>query len=213
MKHKTDVKMAQEAVEMFLNERRARGLAKCTIDDYQRTLNQYVEGAEYACELDADYFNRYTAALLEKYKPQTVNHYLRAYGVFSNWLMEQGMIEPFKVRAVKEQEPPLKIYTEEEIAKLIKKPTHKDTFNIWRSWAATCFVMATGARAGTLLEMRVSDLNLKEQEVIYRHSKNKKAVVIPICDKLKRVLMDYLTEFELTDYLFPADNNVPKHSC
>ena len=64
--------------------------------------------------------------------------------------------------------------------------------------------MATGARASTITELKVSDIDFKGKTITYRHLKNKKVANIPLSPSLEKTLSWYLTLFEVEDYLFPS---------
>ena len=99
-----------------------------------------------------------------------------------------------------------KDYTVEEVKALLKKPDKKAKFTEWRTWAICCFVVGTGARLGTLVDIRMKDINLKDGKVFYQHTKNKRLQTANLPPQLVKSLTDYINmwryDVEEDDYLF-----------
>ena len=197
VKRKAENISVESAIEMFLIEKRAQGVKEETLQGYKKDLLDFFKYTGDLSTINGLDFSMQINTLLQIKKPVTVNHYIRTYRAFLYWCMKNEYVKEFKINLVKAQDAPIRIYSIEDIEKLLVKPTKKDAFHTWRTWAMVSFVMATGARS----------VNLKTQEVIYRHSKNKHAPIVPICDELKTCLLVYMKEFELTDYLFPNQDN------
>ena len=69
------------------------------------------------------------------------------------------------------------------------------------------WVLATGNRASTLCDVRISDVSFNKREITLRHTKNKKAQVLPLSSSLETAIKDYirLWRSEASDdgFLFP----------
>ena len=92
---------------------------------------------------------------------------------------ERQYIDRFKIRLVRVQDEMPKDYTLEEVKALLKKPDSKEKkISVWRSWAVSCFVVGTGARLGTLVDIRMKDLDFQNGKVFYQHTKNKNQCLI-----------------------------------
>lgn len=129
-------------------------------------------------------------------KLPSINHHLGSMRVFLNWCIKQTYIKRFNISLVKGQEPVMKYYTDEEIAILVKKPSKSELFSQYRTWVAVCFVLATGARASTLINIQISDIDFEHNEIIYRHLKNKQVAIIPLSKSLAKVLKEYLSDWK-----------------
>lgn len=125
----------------------------------------------------------------------SINHYISDIRVFLNWCMKQDYIRKFKISLIKGQESIMRYYTDEELDVLIKKPTKSELFSQHRTWVAICFVLATGARASTLINIKISDIDFNNNEVTYRHLKNKHVAVIPLSKSLSRIIREYLSSW------------------
>lgn len=124
-------------------------------------------------------------------KLSSINHYIGDIRVFCYWLMDKSLIRAFKIHLVKGQEPSIRYFTDDEIEMLIKKPQNAN-FTQYRTYVAICFVLATGARASTLINIKLSDIDFNAKEITYAHLKNKKSAIIPLSPALAHVLQEYL---------------------
>ena len=115
-------------------------------------------------------------------------------------------MQPSRTSLITVQEQLPKDYKEEDVKLLLKRPPQKAGFVEWRSWAICNFVMGTAARTGTMVEIQMKDIDFKKGEVIYQHTKNKKAQIANMPPQLIRALTDYIKlwrwDAEPEDYLF-----------
>lgn len=123
----------------------------------------------------------------------SINHYLRDFRTFFYWCQNKDYTaETFKIKNIKTQEEKLKLYTDDELEALLQKPKNADGFPEWRQWAIVNFILATGARAGTIADIKVSDIDFQKKEITYSHTKNKKAQVVPLSSSLENCLREYI---------------------
>lgn len=88
---------------------------------------------------------------------------------------------------------------------LLKKPDiRKTTFAEYRDWVIINFLLNCGSRAATVRAIQIRDVDLDGGVVFYRHTKNRKAQVIPLCSPMIAILREYgrYRGGEPTDYLF-----------
>ncbi len=200
--------------EEFIAEKKALGREADTLKAYQVTFkefNKYFgERAEETGDIVASMFIEWTNDMKDRgLRPATINHHLMGMRTFMYWCMdeERQYIDRFKIRLVKVQEEMPKDYTLEEVKALLKKPDSKEKkISVWRSWAVSCFVVGTGARLGTLVDIRIKDLDFQNGKVFYQHTKNKKLQTANMPPKLMRALKDYIAIWRSDageeDYLF-----------
>lgn len=200
--------------EEFILERKTIGREPKTLDGYTRSfhkfMNYFGESAEETGNITGSMFIKWIAAMQDEgLRTASINSNLANMRAFLYWCMddERKYIEPFKIKLVREQETRPKDYNLEDIEKLIKKPDRKEkNFTIWRSWALSCFAYGTGARVGTMAEIQIEDVKLKEAIVIYKHTKNKQAQTANLPPYLVKCLTDYIEMWRYDagpqDYLF-----------
>lgn len=199
--------------EEFIEERKALGRVEETLQSYRTTYKKFMEyfgeRAEETGNIISSMFIEWTNAMRDEgLRPATINHNLGDMRAFMYWCMdeERQFIEPFRIKLIKVQEEMPKDYTVEEIKALLKKPDKKAKFTEWRTWAICCFVVGTGARLGTLVDIRMKDIDLMNGKVFYQHTKNKKLQTANIPPQLVKSLTDYINmwRYEVVedDYLF-----------
>lgn len=84
----------------------------------------------------------------------------------------------------------------------------KCRFPEYRSWVIINFLVNSGARASTIRNILIGDVDLDNGFVNYRHTKNHKAQVIPLCTQMRIILKEYLNyrKGSPNDYLFCTES-------
>lgn len=205
-----------EAFEEFMMEKQARNLSKSTLRNYRQSFTFFCQYHE----LDADtpttainpslFYSWINHLKLDRVKETSINHYLRDVRAFMYWCMEEprNYITPaFKINMIEAQEETIKLFSDDDIVALLEKPKRNDGFVEWRTWAIVNWVLATGNRASTVCEVALTDINFNKKEITLRHTKNKKAQIIPLSSALETVLKEYIRmwrkEAPINGFLFP----------
>lgn len=200
-----------EAFNVFIQEKESNGLSESTLRNYHLSYRIFYEYNNYSPETlvkDIDqgtiikWINHMRKAELT---PSSINHYIRDMRAFLNWLEKREYLEEhIEIKEVRKQEETPKFFVDEDIEKLLEKPRTKDSFVEWRTWAIVNTVLATGARAQTICDLRVSNIDYVKKEVnLSEHTKNKKALIVPLSKSLENCLREYTRKFDLSGYLFP----------
>lgn len=211
-----DVITLYGAFEEFITEKEAKNLSLSSIKNYSVTFRIFCSFHEFddetlITEITPSHFYKWINTLkLNGAKHTTINHYLRDVRCFFYWCMDRDrkyIEKTFKIEMVKGQEETVKHFTDEELEELLDKPRRTEDFVIWRTWAIINWVLATGNRAATICEIKIGDVDYKRKEIILRHTKNKKAQIIPLSSSLTTVLKEYIKlwrhEATSEDWLFP----------
>lgn len=198
----------------FIAEKKALGRVEETLKSYQTTYKKFMEyfgdRAEETGNICGSMFIEWTNAMRDEgLKAATINHNLSDMRAFMYWCMDESRqyIDRFRIKLIKVQEEMPKDYTVEEVKALLRKPDRKAKFTEWRTWAICCFVVGTGARLGTLVEIRMKDIDLKNGKVFYQHTKNKKLQTANLSPQLVKSLSDYINMWRIEgveedDFLF-----------
>ena len=99
-------------------------------------------------------------------------------------------------------------YSDDELEALLRKPNLRSCkFSEYRNWVIINLLVNNGCRAATVRNIMIKDLDLPNHVIYLRHTKNKKAQVIPLCDVLCANIKEYLRirGGEGDDYLFPNE--------
>lgn len=138
----------------------------------------------------------------------SIKSYTRTLKSFFSWCNTEG-ITRLNLPLYKAEETVKETYTDDELKALLRKPnTRKCDFPEYRNWVTVNLLLNNGCRAATIRNIKLRDVDLENQVIYLRHTKNKKAQVIPLCEALCGVLREYLKVRggEMDDYLFPNEN-------
>ncbi|MCD8360445.1 MAG: site-specific integrase, partial [Acidaminococcaceae bacterium] len=88
---------------------------------------------------------------------------------------------------------------------LLGKPDLKKvTFNEYKIWALSNYLLATGNRISSALFIKIKDLEFDNLTIQINHSKNRRAQIIPMSPFLATILKEYLIHRKGSpnDYVF-----------
>ena len=197
-----------EAAAAFLKHCTLRNLRPPTLRYYTEDLTYFHAKApvKYADQITQELFDDFIYHELQEGKKTTsLNTRIRGLRVFFKFCAERDYMEPIEAKLMKEDAEIKEPYTEAELRRLLKKPK-SNRWTEWRSWAAVNYLIATGNRASTIVNLKIADLDFDEMTIHLRQVKNRKQQLIPLSSALKDILSQYLKTWEWTsdDYLFPA---------
>ena len=203
----------EEVLEEFLEEKRCAGLSPKTVDDYERFLERIFRNFDTRRKIGEvskrEFEQLYLSVGDGKISPRTTETYGVALRTFLNWASDEDYCD-IRIKVKRAQVPPKETYTDEELELLLKKPNLKKCdFPEYRSWVIVNFLMNCGARAGTIMELKIKDVDLEEGLCSYSHTKNKRAQIIPLCTPMRKILKEYLRirKGSENDYLFPSQED------
>ena len=86
----------------------------------------------------------------------------------------------------------------------------KCTFAEYRNWVIINLLLNNGCRAATIRNIQIKDVDIENKVIYLRHTKNKRAQVIPLCEALCGILREYMRVRggDGDEYLFPNENGV-----
>lgn len=198
----------EEVFRDFIVSRKSKGLADKTLTSYQsqfqavaRHLDVSIDiAALQKSDLDAMIVSMRDAGL----SSNSINSYTRVLKSFFSWCNMEGHTT-LNIPLYKGEETIKETYTDAELAVLLKKPdVRKSTFAEYRNWVIINFLLNCGSRAATVRAIQIRDVDLETGVVCYRHTKNRKTQVIPLCTAMIAILREYLRfrGGDDTDYLF-----------
>ena len=192
-----------EAREEFLLNCRARNLVNDTIVNYEKATRYSMDfiGEDFNIyDLTKVDMDNYIANCLERTIGNTARSYCKLLKVFFKYhdldIKFSMPGESFKFKD---------IYSDEEINLLLQPPKNK-TFVSMRDHCIICFLLSTGVRRNTLINIKIKDIDFENNLIFLDTTKTRKQYHIPMSTQLKRVLKQYLSIWrynEDTDYLFP----------
>lgn len=205
-----------EAFEEFIKEKEYQNKAASTLRNYKQSFNYFCEFHSFdedilAKEIEKEMVYEWIGTKSnEDVSEASLNHYLRDVRTFLYWCMDEPReyIDYFRIKERSSQELKPKLVSEEDLAKLLVKPSKRNNaaFIEWRSYAIVSWILATGNRAGTVVDVRMGDLDYSKEEITLHHTKNKKQQDIPFSPSLKQTIKEYVKLYRSNaaedDYLF-----------
>lgn len=140
---------------------------------------------------------------------QTILSYFRDFKAIMYYAMDNEWIKSYRI-TVKSKDPEVKqVYSATELKKLLVKPDI-DNFTEYRNWVIVKYLLATGNRVQTIVNLKVGDVDLEEGYVNINTQKNKTTMRIGLVKQIVRVLDEYIQEYRTDsngnklddDYLF-----------
>lgn len=198
----------EETFRDFITSRKVKGLADKTIVSYEsqfKAIGKHIDTSLAIATLHKEDLDTMLVCMRDSgLSPNSINSYTRLLKSFFSWCNEQE-ITTLNIKLYKGEETIKETYTDKELAALLKKPDiRKSTFAEYRNWVIINFLLNNGSRAATVRAIQNRDVDLDSGIVCYRHTKNRKAQVIPLCSAMTTILREYQRHRggEADDYLF-----------
>ena len=203
----------EEAFNNFIFYKTTQGVSEGTISNYKGTLlncvAKYLDISIQLSDLNYKTIQTMIVKLREAdLSTNTIASYIRILRVFLSWARSEGLCD-LSIPSYKTIETVKEVYTDRELSLLLKKPNLKKCrFPEYRSWVIINFLVNSGARASTIRNILISDVDLDNGFVNYRHTKNRKVQVIPLCTQMRIILKEYLNyrKGSPSDYLFCTES-------
>ena len=200
----------EDGCNKYLDNCRQRNLREGTIKHYRQSYIQFYKyfGKDLQLsDISASTYNKYVVYLRETLSNDvSINAYLRDFITTMHFLMNEGYMEHFKMKAIKVDKTHVETYTDDELMVLLKKPNIKKcTFSEYQAWVMTNFLFSTGVRQRSLMNIQIKDIDFNNSVVYVNVTKNRKPLIVPINQTMLNILDEYLRYRQYkntTDYLF-----------
>ncbi|NTZ20785.1 integrase [Paenibacillus sp. JMULE4] len=193
----------EEAVKLFIQARRAETSSDHTVKFEQNSLECYrrilqeqeIEAGVY--DVTTDFLrNKFIMTMVEKkgYKLNTINNRIKAIKRFFLFLHEEGWIPDNPAAHLKTRKghhPTIPSFTEEQVVALLKQPD-QNTFTGFRDYTMLSLILDTGLRIGEMTKLKMSQVDVKESQILGVIGKSKKPRDIPFCDEVRKILIRYI---------------------
>jgi len=200
------------AFAAFMRHCQLKNLAPYSYLYYNKNIQHFLDSEpeiKYMDEINTEVIERYIGKMMDKgNKVTAINARLRALFVFLRYCFEQEYLEAFPISLIKEDETLKEPYTDAELQKLLKPP-QTSFWAEWRTWAVINLLVATGVRASTVVNIRISDVDFEHNIIRLRKLKNRKQQFVPMSTSLKEAFSQYLRvwDWEEDSFMFPGSHN------
>ena len=186
----------EEALELFIRKCQIKNLTENTIKSYKQKFSYFISfiGASSVSAITPELIDSYIFFMKSKgSEVTTINSNLRAIRAVLNFLMEKGELEHFPINLLKTEKKIKETYTEAELKLLLKKPNlSKVSFNEYKIWVLENYLLGSGNRISTALELKIKDIDFQSGVITLRRTKNRKQQIIPLSNTLSVILEEYL---------------------
>ena len=180
-----------KAFKEFIISKTAAGIKEETLKSYNRhfiTVRKYLDMDMKFSELTKSDLEKMVVSMRKADLAQnTISSYVRVMNVFFHWCSGEGYTN-LTLPKVKDVETVKETYTDEELERLLRRPAADCSFCEYRSWVIINFLLNSGCRAATVRNIQNRDVSLADSRVVFRHTKNGKIQVIPLCSRMVNVL-------------------------
>lgn len=200
----------QEAFDLFIRKCKIKNLTDLSISSYEKKMvhfYEFIDKSEPITAITKDTVDDYILWLRENTEANdiTINSYLRSVRAFLYFCMEDRYIPTFKIQLIKAEKKIKETYTDDELVRLLEKPDVDNcSFSCYKTWVFENYLLGTGNRISTALDLHIGDINFQSGVIILRKTKNRKQQIIPLSATLAEILQGYLQirGGEADDYVF-----------
>jgi integrase/recombinase XerD len=119
--------------------------------------------------------------------------YARDLKTLLRFFMKCEYLPYFEIKIPKTDKQPIETYTDAELRQLLRKPdVRKCNFATYRSWVVVNFLLSTGIRQNSLVNIKTKDVDFDNNIVYVTTTKNRKPLIIPLNDDIVKILQEYL---------------------
>ena len=208
IKRATKKNSVYKAFDLWIENCVERGLKPASIETYRDKGMEFLEylGDVYVEDLTQEYIEDYQYYLKNEYhfNASSMNTFYRVTNVFCKFLHTRYNVPLFKIEYIKEQKTIKAVYTDDEIKRLVTRPSLDDVcYSMLRCWIASVIACNTGCRISSVVNIRKQDIDIKNRTITFLHSKNGKPFKIPVSRKVIDDLEFYMDAIDTdSDYLF-----------
>lgn len=203
----------EDAFSLFIRKCKVKNLTDSSIKSYEQKITpfyEYVSKESQISIINQDLVDDYILWLRENRDANdiTINSYLRSLKAFLYYCMDCNYITTFKIKLTKAEKKIKETYTDEELLRLLEKPNlDACSFSTYKTWVFENYLLATGNRISSALNVRISDIDFSSGTITLRKTKNRSQQIIPLSHALGIILQEYMEirGGEDDDYMFCND--------
>ncbi len=179
MQQQAEKKSIERAFEDFIRYCNVKNLAKDSVTFYEncyKSFTKFLPTDSYVRDITLHTIQDYI--LWQKDKSVSaiaINSNLRGIRAFLYYCMKLGYIGKFQIELIKAEKKIKQVYSDAELELLLKKPSLKHcSFAEYRNWVVINYALATGNRVATIINLKISDVDIENGFITLQRTKNKK---------------------------------------
>lgn len=211
IKLKTELTIS-DAFDRFLLSKKSEGLTTKTLSTYKGHLaciSHHINIFQSLSNISRSDLEQMISSMRESdLKPNSIASYIRTLKSFLSWARRESLTN-LTIPRYKSEETVKETYTDAELKLLLEKPNMRQcSFPEYRNWVIIYFLLNSGARSATIRSILIKDVDIQNELISYRHTKNNRPQIIPLCSQMLSILKEYLSYREGADedYLFCTEN-------
>lgn len=187
----------EEGCNKYIDNCRERNLREGTIHHYKQSYTQfykYFSPHMPLTELTETQYKQYVVYLRGTLNNDvSFNSYLRDLITTLHFLMREGYLASYPMKAIKVDTIHIETYSDDELNLLLKKPNLQACkFIEYQSWVMTNFLFCTGVRQRSLMNLRIKDIDFDNNLISVNVTKNRKPLLLPIHPTMANILREFL---------------------
>ena len=187
-----------EGFEEYILDCKSRNLRDGTLRHYRESIKQIykrVPPDTLISDLDEYTMPDFIVALRDdpNLNDVSMGTYARDLKTLMRFFMKCEYLPYFEIKIPKADKEAIETYTDAELKRLLKKPDiRKCGFVTYRSWVIVNFLLSTGIRQNSLINIKIKDLDFDNDMVYINTTKNRKSLIIPLNEDIVKILHEYL---------------------
>jgi len=206
----TQNKTLKEGYDEYLKYCTVRDCAESTLINYRTTIkqfNKFYPESNLINTVNKNKIENYICYLRENTSMSNVSIsiWLQRLKALFNYFHNNGYMDKIAFPVIRCEKKVKEVYTDDELKILLEKPKLSlCNFTEYRNWVMINYLLSTGNRRNTLINIKISDIDFNEAVIKLSTTKNKKQQYIPLSATLSKILKDYLKHRggKPDDYLF-----------
>lgn len=188
----------QQGYEEYVLDMKARNLRDGTIRHYEQSIKQIYKRIPPDTPIesfDEKTVPNFIIQLREdpKLNEVSLGTYSRDLKTLLRFFMKCKYLPHFEIAIPKTDKTPIETYTDEELKALIVKPDLRAcTFPHYRGWVMVNFLLSTGMRQNSLVNLKIKDIDFENRIIYVRVTKNRKPLILPLNVDIIKILDEYL---------------------
>lgn len=175
------------AFQAFLFYKKQSGCRDKTISTYTDHVLEFVEWCSSKglsiIDINKSHVKHWEGILRvqKSNKDTSVQTKIKSIRTFLYWCMdeERAWVRAFKIALPRADDTFKTPYTRDELDKLLARPL-SDDLTEWRNWAAVSFIVRTGIRLSSAVNIKWDDIDFEKHVCLLRHTKTNEQYYVPI---------------------------------